>query len=89
MVDHTARQRICPATGATVWESWEAELRALQALPEPLPEPFDLVAQRRVALDATVRFEGRTYRVPFPHVGEEIEVRRLRAHGPDVDRGGV
>src|SRR5690606_29077549 len=68
VVDHTARQRICPATGATVWESWEAELRALQALPEPLPEPFDLVAQRRVAIDATVRFEGRTYSVPFPHV---------------------
>lgn len=75
VVDHTARQRICPATGATVWESWEAELRSLQALPEPLPEPFDLVAQRRVAIDATVRFEGRTYSVPFAHVGQEIEVR--------------
>jgi transposase len=74
-VERSARQRICPATGETVWESGEAERGWLQPLPAPLPEPFDLVAGRRVAIDATVRFESHTYSVPFLHVGREIEVR--------------
>jgi hypothetical protein len=74
-VERTARRRICPATGTPVWETWQQEQRHLGALPDPLPEPFDLVACRRVAIDATVRFEGRTYSVPFVHAGREIEVR--------------
>jgi transposase len=73
-VDARARRRRCPATGTSVAEALEEERRHLAALPE-LPEPFDLVAQRRVAIDATVRFEGRTYSVPFAWVGQEVEVR--------------
>ncbi len=71
----SARRRTCPVTGASVWASYEAERRFLGPLPVSLPEPFDLVGQRRVGLDATVRFEGRTYSVPFRYAEREIEVR--------------
>ncbi len=71
----SARRRTCPVTGASVWASYEAERRFLGPLPVSLPEPFDLVQQRRVGLDATVRFEGRTYSVPFRYAEREIEVR--------------
>jgi transposase len=74
-VERSARRRICPATGDTVWESFVAEQSALQRLPALLPEPFDLVAQRRVGLDATVCFEGRTYSVPFRYADTCVEVR--------------
>jgi transposase len=74
-VRRSAERRICPATGATVWESWLAEQKHLQSLPERLPEPFDLVAQRRVGLDATVHFEGRTYSVPFVWAERSVELR--------------
>jgi len=57
-------RRISPPTGVTVAEGLAAERCCLAPLPI-LPEPFDLVACRRVAIDSTVRFEGRTYRVPF------------------------
>jgi transposase len=73
-IERDAARRRCPATGQTVLESWELEKRCLAPLPL-LPEPFDLVAQRRVEVDATVQFEGRTYSVPFAHIGREIEVR--------------
>ena len=62
-------------TGKSVRASYEAEKSHLGALPVPLPEPFDLVQRRRVSLDATVRFEGRTYSVPFAWAEREIEVR--------------
>ena len=71
----SARRRTCPVTGESVWASYEAERRFLGALPLSLPEPFDLVHQRRVGLDATVRFEGRTYSVPFRYAELEVEVR--------------
>jgi transposase len=74
-----ARKRRCPATGTSVAEAFEEERRHLGALPA-LPEPFDLVAQRRVGIDATVRFEGRTYSVPFAFVGRELEVRGGAQH---------
>jgi hypothetical protein len=73
-IERDAGRRRCPATGQTVLESWELEKRHLAPLPL-LPEPFDLVARRRVGVDATVQFEGRTYSVPFAHIGREIEVR--------------
>jgi transposase len=73
-VEKSARRRICPATGASVFETWEAERRCLAPLPI-LPEPFDVAVQRRVATDATVRFEGRSYSVPFEHALTEVEVR--------------
>lgn len=70
-----AHRRRCPATGTSVWEAFEAEQTQLAPLPPALPAPFDLVGQRRVAIDATVRFEGRTYSVPFAYAGREIELR--------------
>jgi hypothetical protein len=74
-VVHRAERRICPVTGESVRASYEAEKPHLGALPDFLPEPFDLVQRRRVGLDATVRFEGRTYSAPFAYAEREIEVR--------------
>ena len=71
----SAERRLCPATGETVWTSFLAEQPLLQPLPGCLPEPFDLVVQRRVARDATVSFEGRTYSVPFRFAEQVVEVR--------------
>jgi hypothetical protein len=58
-----------------VAESWEAERPLLRPLPELLPEPFDTVRTASVHKDCTVRFEGRSYVVPFAFVGREVEVR--------------
>jgi transposase len=73
--ERLARRRRCPITGQSVWESWLAERELLTPLPEPLPEPFDLVLTRQVGIDAIVAFEGRQYSVPFVHVGKRVEVR--------------
>lgn len=70
-----AERRVCPVTGESVRASYEAERPHLGALPDFLPEPFDLVQRRRVGLDATLRFEGRTYSAPFQYAQREIEVR--------------
>lgn len=70
-----AARRTCPATGKSVLESWEAERPKLRALPPRLPEPFDMVRQAPVHKDCTVRFEGRSYAVPFVYVGGAVEVR--------------
>jgi transposase len=69
-----ASRRICPATGSTVLEAWEAEKRALAPVPL-LPEPFDVAVTRPVGLDCTVAFEGRRYSVPFAWLGRRVEVR--------------
>jgi transposase len=78
-VERSARRRICPATGLTVWESHQAERALLTPLPALLPEPFDRVAQRPVSRDALVSFEGRSYSVPFRFVDETVEVRGCAA----------
>lgn len=75
----SARRRLCPATGLSVWESFEAEQKLLTPLPEFLPEPFDRVAQRRVSREATLSFEGRTYSVPFRFADQVLEVRGCTA----------
>lgn len=77
-VEKSARRRTCPATGASVFAAWEAEQRCLAPLPL-LPEPFDVAVQRRVALDSTVRFDGRSYSVPFAYALQEVEVRGCAA----------
>jgi hypothetical protein len=46
--ERSARRRLCPITGHTVWESWQSERRLLTPLPEILPEPFDVVHTRQV-----------------------------------------
>lgn len=73
-VQARAQRRVCPATGTSVWDAWEAERDRLAPLPR-LPEPFDHVVTRRVADDALVAFEGRQYSVPFAYVGRTVEVR--------------
>jgi transposase len=70
-----SKRRICPATGKSVAESWEAERTRLIPLPANLPEPFDLVRTCPVHKDCSIRFEGRTYIVPFKYVGQQVEVR--------------
>jgi len=77
--ERLARRRRCPATGETVWESWQAERSLLTALPEHLPEAFDVVMTRPVGMDALISFEGRQYSVPFAHVGKRLEVRGCAA----------
>jgi hypothetical protein len=72
--EQIADRRRCPATGTTVSEAWRRELPYLGQLPI-LPEPFDLVATRRVGRDCTVGFEGRRYSVPFALLGQRVEVR--------------
>lgn len=68
------RSRRCPATGESIYASWQAEKRHLAAVP-PLPEPFDKAVNRTVTPDCLVSFEGRQYSVPFAWVGQAVEVR--------------
>ncbi len=64
----SARRRVCPATGTSVLEAWQAEKAHLGALPI-LPEPFDVSVTRPVSDDCLVSFEGRQYSVPFRYAG--------------------
>jgi hypothetical protein len=84
-----SERRVCPATGLSIAASHALEQPCLRPLPECLPEPFDLVRRARVGLDATVRFEGRTYSVPFVHVGEEVELRGCARTVAVFARGGL
>lgn len=68
-----AERRQCPATGGSVQEAWEQERPRLGELVS-LPRPFDVVVSRQVGSDCTVRFEGRTYSVPFALLGREVEI---------------
>lgn len=70
-----SKKAICPVTGKTVYETWQAERELLQPLPDPLPEPFDVAVQRDVQRDCMVHFEGRQYAVPYHRVGLAVEVR--------------
>ncbi len=69
-----ADRRVCPATGTSVREAWEAEKAYLAAVPL-LPDPFDLAVTRPVGADCTVSFEGRRYSVPFAWMDRRVEVR--------------
>jgi len=84
----SARRRRCPATGSSVLEAWEAEKPLLTLLPEPIWEPFDLVATRHVSLDCLVSFESRRYSVPFTLIGEQVEVRGC-AESVQILHGGA
>lgn len=66
-------KRKSPLTGGSVLEAYQQELPLLSPV-DALPEPFDLIATRRVNRDCTVQFEGRTYSVPFQHVDQEVEI---------------
>lgn len=67
--------RMCPATGKTIAATWQQEQRFLRPLPALLPQPFDLIRTCPVHKDSTVRFEGRTYTVPFRYMHQRVEVR--------------
>ena len=67
--------RKCPVTGESVHATWLIERDLLRPLPATLPMPFDLIKQADVHKDCTVRFEGRTYSVPYRFAGRKIEVR--------------
>ena len=73
-LERWCRRARCAATGETVQASWERELKCLAPLPI-LPEPFDIAVTRPVHKDCMVRFEDRSYPVPFAHVGTQVEVR--------------
>jgi transposase len=70
----SARRRRCPVSGTSVFDAWVMERPHLGELPI-LPEPFDLVATRRVTEDCLVSFEGRRYSVPFRLIRKVVEVR--------------
>jgi transposase len=67
-------RRLCPVTGRSVQQTFEAERLLLRPLPI-LPEPFDLAVTRTVQRDCTVNFEARCYSVPFRLCGLQVEVR--------------
>lgn len=54
-----------------------------------MPEPFDVVVTRRVAIDCTVAFEGRSYSVRFFHVGQAVEVRGCAGRVQILARGRI
>ena len=70
-----ARKLTNPVTGDSVHDTWLAEREVLQALPDPLPLPFDVQVSRRVGRDCLVSFEGRQYAAPFVHAGKNVQVR--------------
>ncbi len=40
-----------------------------------MPQPFDMIRDCPVHKDCTIRFDGRTYAVPFRYVGQRLEAR--------------
>ncbi len=85
-LDRDARARKCPVTGKSVYETWQAERTLLRPLPVTLPEPFDLIRTCAVHKDSTIRFEGRTYTVPFRYAYQSVEVRGCSGFIQIVDR---
>jgi len=85
-LDRDAKSRACPVTGKSVFETWQDELKQLRPLPATLPEPFDLIRTCPVYKDCTIRFEGRTYAVPFRYAYGAVEVRGCNGFIQIVDR---
>ena len=67
--------RKCPVTGDSVNATWLKERELLRPLPATMPEPFDLIKQAQVYKDCTIRFEGKTFAVPFRYAHKTVEVR--------------
>lgn len=85
-LERDAGSRLCPVTGQSVLETWQEERKLLRPLPALLPEPFDLLRTCQVHKDATIRFEGRTYTVPFEYIQRTVEVRGCSGFLHVVDR---
>jgi hypothetical protein len=81
-----SKNRKCPVTGSSVFETWQEEMKLLRPLPANLPPPFDLIRSCPVHSDCTIRFEGRTYTVPFQYVHRSVEVRGCNGFIQIVDR---
>lgn len=77
--------RKCPVTGTSVHSTWLKERDLLRPLPATMPEPFDLIKQAAVYKDCTVRFEGRTYAVPYRFAYKTVEVRGCNGFVQIVD----
>ena len=85
-LERDAKTRKCPVTGTTVFDAWQSERKLLRPLPATLPEPFDLIRTCDVHKDCTIRFEGRTYTVPFRYAYSTVEVRGCSGFIQIVDR---
>ncbi len=85
-LDRDVKTRKCPVTGKSVLETWQDEAKLLRPLPSTLPEPFDLIRTCPVHKDSTIRFEGRTYTVPFRYAYGSVEVRGCSGFIQIVDR---
>lgn len=81
-----AKTRANPISGNSVFETWQVERQLLRSLPLTLPEPFDLIRTCNVHKDCTIRFEGRTYTVPFRYAYGSVEVRGCSGFIQIVDR---
>lgn len=79
-------RRKCPVSGKSVHATWLNEIKLLRELPLTLPEPFDLIRTCNVHKDCTIRFEGRTYSVPFKYAYSSVEVRGCNGFIQIVDR---
>ncbi len=85
-LNRDVKTRPCPVTGTSVFDAWHAEQELLRPLPATLPEPFDLIRTCDVHKDCTIRFEGRTYTVPFRYAFGSVEVRGCSGFIQIVDR---
>ncbi len=70
---------------ATGFGSPMTERALLRPLPALMSQAFELVKTVTVAKDCTIRFEGRSYTVPFVHVGTMVEARGCCDHLQIVD----
>lgn len=70
-----AGRLICPVTGHSIYQSWQAERSSLVPLPLTLPQAFDVQVSRPVGRDCLVNFEGRRYSVPFTCMSRQVLVR--------------
>jgi len=85
-LEANTKRRICPATGRTIWESWQVERELLRPLPALLPEPFDLIRPRLVHKDCKIRCEGRASSGAFRYIHQKVEVRGCAEMVQIVDR---
>jgi len=85
-LNRDVKVRPCPVTGTSVFDAWQTERKLLRPLPATLPEPFDLIRTCNVHKDCTIRFEGRTYTVPFRYAFGSVEVRGCSGFIQIVDR---
>lgn len=75
MLQRDSVVRKCSISGTGVHATWIVERKLLRPLPATMPLPFDLIKRAAVHKDCTVRFEGRTYSVPYRFANKSVEIR--------------